>query len=499
LPSSIEAPIHKGVGRLTAEKQPSSGEGRVPDLLGTEFILAFYRLFKGTTIYNRNNAIIDRLTQECLQTIQNALRSEGRLSLKIVEDGLYFNNIAVQIKADQYSILRAFLQEMKNRWIGALEITEALGGEHLKDFVYILSSVEGNNEGNYLFIMKQLQSGGIDSIHVGKLEFYKKGQEAYADSKDLKQFSRETYFNIIHFAKEMVDSVKNQKVLNIRKAKRLMQNTVDILMQDESALLGLAHIKNYDEYTFNHSVNVAIYAIALGQRIGIPKHHLTHLGLAALFHDIGKAKIPRELLAKVGSLSSVETALLRAHPLFGAETVMKMKEWGDLAGRMIEAAFEHHLNYDLSGYPKLVRRRKVSLFSRIVAVADFYDALVRPRGRNRFPYTSEKIIGIMLERGRKDLDPALVKAFINMIGVFPLGTLVLLNTNEIGIVSQTPEDSEQIDRPLVKLLNYRDGEYLAGDTVDLREVDEVRLDYKRSILKTLDPNQYRINISEFIF
>jgi hypothetical protein len=105
----------------------------------------------------------------------------------------------------------------------------------------------------------------------------------------------------------------------------------------------------------------------------------------------------------------------------------------------------------------------------------------------------------MLERGRKDLDPALVKAFINMIGVFPLGTLVLLNTNEIGIVSQTPEDSEQIDRPLVKLLNYRDGEYLAGDTVDLREVDEVRLDYKRSILKTLDPNQYRINISEFIF
>jgi len=501
LPSSIEAHTYKGVGRLIAEKQPSSREGYIPDLLGTEFILGFYRLFKGRTLYNRNNAIIDRLTQECLQTIQNALRSEGRLSLKIIEDGLYFNNIAVQIKADQYSILRAFLQEMKNRWIGELEFTESVGGEDLKDFVYLLSAVEGNNEGNYLYIMKQLESCGIDSVRVGKLEFYKRGQEAYAvsaDSKDLKQFSRETYFNTIHFAKEMVDSVKNQKVLNVRKAKRLMQNTVDILMQDESTLLGLAHIKNYDEYTFNHSVNVAIYSIAIGQRIGIPKHHLTHLGLAALFHDIGKAKIPRELLAKVGKLSPEEMALLRAHPLFGAETVMKMKEWGELAGRMIEAAYEHHLKYDLSGYPKPSQKRKLTLFGKIITIADFYDALVRPRLRNRFPYTSEKIIGIMLERSGKDLDPALVKVFVNMIGVFPLGTLVLLNTHEIGIVIQTPEDSEQIDRPKVRLLYYSDGEYLGSEIVYLREVDEVTLDYKRSIVKSLDPNQYHINVAEFL-
>ena len=487
---------------MIAEKQPSSREGSIPDSLRTEFILGLYRLFKGTTLYNRNNAIIDRLTQACVETIQNILRSEGRLSLKIIEDSLYFNNIAVQTKTDQYSMLRAFLREMKNRWIGELEFTEAVGGEHLKDFVYLLSALEENTEDNYLHMMKQLESGGIDSIHVGKLEFYKRGQERYAvsaDSKDLKQFSKETYFNTIYFAKEMVDSVRNQKILNFRKAKRLMQNTVDILMQDESALLGLAHIKNYDEYTFNHSVNVAIYSIAIGQRIGIPKHRLTHLGLAALFHDIGKAKIPRELLAKVGNLSEEEVMLLRAHPLLGAETVMKMKEWGELAGRMIEAAFEHHLKYDLSGYPKASWKRKLTLFGKIIAIADFYDTLVRPRARNRFPYTSEKIIGIMLERGGKDLDPALVKVFVNMIGVFPLGTLVLLNTNEIGIVVQTPEDAEQIDRPLVKLLYHGEGEYLAGETVHLGEVDEVTLDYKRSIVKTLDPNQYHINISEFIF
>ena len=480
--------------------QPSLEEGHLPTLLGTEFILGFYRLFKGTTLYNRNNAIIERQTQECLQTINNAIKSEGHLSIKIVQDALYFNNIAIRIKVDQYSIVRAFLQEMKKRWIGELEFSEEMEAEALRDFVYLLSELEEDNEGNYLYIMRQLESRGNDSIHVGKLEFYKKGEENYPvfhESQDPKRFSKEAYFTNINLVKEMVDSVKSQKVLNVRKAKRLMQNTVNIIVLDEAALLGLANIKNYDEYTFNHSVNVAIYAIAIGQRIGIPKNYLTHLGMAALFHDIGKTKIPKEILNKTGKLLPEDLVMVRSHPIFGVETVMAMKEWGELTSRMIDVAYEHHLKYDLTGYPKPTRKRKLTLFGRIIAIADFYDTLVRPRGRNRFPYTSEKILGIMLERSGRELDPALVKVFINMIGVFPLGTLVLLNTNEIGIVVQTPEDSEQIDRPKINLLYYSDGEYHKGEMVDLREMDETTGEYKRSIVRTLDPNQYHINIAEY--
>ena len=177
---------------------------------------------------------------------------------------------------------------------------------------------------------------------------------------------------------------------------------------------------------------------------------------------------------------------------------MRMKEWGELSTRMIDGAFEHHLKYDLTGYPKLTRKRKITLFGRIITIADFYDALVRPRVYNRFPYVSEKILGIMLERSGKDFDPALVKVFINMIGIFPLGTLVLLNTNEMGIVTQIQEDTELIDRPKVCLLYYSDGEYRKGKMVDLREMDEGTKDFKRSIVKTLDPNEYNINVAEFL-
>lgn len=479
------------------EKVPSVDHEHLPTQMGTEFIMAFYRLLKGTTLYNRNNIVIDRLTQECLQVINNIMKSEGRLFLKIVRDNLFFNNHKIHVKADYYSIIRGYLQEMRNRWIGELEFTEEVNGEHLKDFIYLLSGLEEKNEINYLYVNRQLEYRGIDTISVGKLEFFK-DEEIYADSKDKKRFSDEVYFKSIGLVKEVVDSVRNQKVLNVRKAKRLMQGAVNAIMQDESSLLGLANIKNYDEHTFNHSVNVAIYAMAIGQRLGVPKKYLSQLGMAGLFHDIGKVSIPKEMLDKNGKLSPEELAVVRSHPIMGAETVMRMKEWGELSTRMIDAAFEHHLKYDLSGYPRPTQKRKITLFGKIVALADFYDVLVRPRGDRRFPYVSEKILGIMLERSGKDFDPALVKVFINMIGVFPLGTLALLNTNEMGIVVHIQEDSELIDRPKVMLLQYSDGEYQKGEVVDLRELDEKTGEFKRTIAKTLDPNDYHINVGEYL-
>ncbi len=479
------------------EKTSAQDHEHLPTLLGTEFVIKFSRLLKGTTLYDRKNVNIDRLTRECLQAINQVIKSEGHLFFKIVRDNFFFNNIKINVGADKYPIFKAFLQEMRRRWIGEIEFSKEVEAEPLKDFVYLLSGLEENNESNYLYVKKQLEYRDIEGFSVGKLEYFR-DEEIFVDSEDLKRYSKEIYFKTIGLVKEVVESINNQKVLNVRKAKRLMQNAVNAIMQDEATLLGLANIKNYDEYTFNHSVNVAIYSIALGQRIGIPKKHLSHLGMAGLFHDIGKTRIPKEILNKTEKLSPEEWEVIRAHPVIGAETVMRMKEWGELSTRMIDGAFEHHLRYDLQGYPKLSRKMRLSLFGRIITIADFYDALVRPRVYNRFPYVSEKILGFMLERSGKDFDPALVKVFVNMIGIFPLGTLVLLNTNEMGIVTQIHEESELIDRPKVCLVYYSDGEYRKGNIVDLREIDETTKTYKRTIVKALDPNEYNINVAEFL-
>jgi len=476
--------------------KPTLDHKQIPAKLGTEFITKFYRLLKGATLYDRKSVVIDRFTQECLQVVNGIIQWEGKFSLRIVRDYFFFNGTRVVADADKYPILKAFWKEMRKRRIGRMEFSEGASGEHLRDLAYLLSGLEENHDDNYLAVKKQLEHQNIKSIKVGEWECLK-DEEIDLDSEGQKKYSREVYFRSIALVREVVESIRQQKPLPVRKAKRLIQNAANALMQDESILLGLANIKNYDEYAFNHSVNVAIYAMALGQRVGVPKKHLSHLGMAGLFHDIGKTKIPEEILNKTEGLSPEERSILRAHPVIGAELIMRMTEWGELSTRMAEGAFEHHLRYDLTGYPRLAQKKKVTFFGKIVSVADFYDALARPRGSPRFPYISEKILKMILDRSRKDFDPGIVKVFINMIGVFPLGTLALLNTHEMGIVTQIQEDTELPDRPKVCLIHYSDGEYRKGEMVDLGERDGMSGDFKKSIVKTLDPNEYNINVAEF--
>lgn len=479
-----------------ADAPPSSQES-LPARLGAELIIRFYRLLKAASFYDRNNIHIKRLSRDLHQVLADFLQAEGRLTLKIVRDRFFFNNILMPLKADQFSVLKNFSRELARKWIGEIDFGADVGEEPLKDFVFLLASLEEKNESNYLFINKQLEARRIAQIIVGKPDF-SFHQEELSDAEDHRRRAQKTYFRAIHLVREVVEGVKQQKMVNIRKAKHLMENTVNSIMEDESVMLGLANIKNYDEYTFNHCVNVAIYAIAVGQRIGLPKKIRSQLGMAGLFHDIGKTRIPLEILNKAEKLSPEDWAVIRRHPLFGAETVLRIKDWGELSARMIEGAFDHHLKFDLSGYPKLSRKRNLSLFGKIIALADFYDALVRPRAYRKFPYVSEKILGFMLEHAGREFDPVLVKVFINMMGIFPLGTLVLLDTNEMGIVVRTQDDPDFGNRPLVCLLSYRQGDYSRGKEIDLKETDGASGNFKRTIVKTLDPNEYNLNIAEFL-
>lgn len=152
------------------EEKLLSDRDHLPTQTGVEFIIRFYRLLKGAAIYDRKNFIIDRLTQDCLQPIRDILKSDNQLLLKIVRDNLFFNNIRIQMKADKYAILRAFLQEMRKRWIGELEFMEGVRVEDLKDFVYLLIGLEQNVESNYLYMKKQLETRGLRAFNVGKLE-----------------------------------------------------------------------------------------------------------------------------------------------------------------------------------------------------------------------------------------------------------------------------------------------------------------------------------------
>jgi HD-GYP domain-containing protein (c-di-GMP phosphodiesterase class II) len=296
--------------------------------------------------------------------------------------------------------------------------------------------------------------------------------------------------------KDVITNIKAKQYADVRKLKRLAQKAVHLVMEDESILLGMTTIKNYDEYTFNHSVNVSIYSLAIGRRLGFSRRILTELGITALLHDIGKSKIPKEILNKPSHLNEQEWNLMKKHPLMGVEIILNLKQLGEINPRMVIGIFDHHLKNDNSGYPKLFRKKGVSLFGRIIQIADSYDAMTTPRIYKKIPYTPEQALAILLKERGAHYDPILLKVFIGLVGIYPIGSLVLLDTKELGVVFKPNPDPQLIDRPKVILVEKSGGGEIKKKIVDLSEKGPEG-NYKRSIVKALDPHKYHIDITKY--
>jgi HD-GYP domain-containing protein (c-di-GMP phosphodiesterase class II) len=318
---------------------------------------------------------------------------------------------------------------------------------------------------------------------------------AEGEAVDTRKIVKKAYYNAVSFTKGVMTKIKAGEKVTIKKAKRVVESMVDHILEEEKLLLGMTAIKDYDEYTYHHSVNVSILSIALGQRLGLSKKMLTELGLVALFHDIGKIEIPAEILNKVTNFNDDEWKVIKKHPAWGVKALLKLKGMEHSSIRSAIVAFEHHMNYDLSGYPKVRNYPELDFYSRLVSLADQYDAMTSSRVYSRIPLAPDKALSIMMERSTTQLDPLLFKFFINMVGVFPIGTLVMLDTKELGLVYE----SEVIfaDRPRVLIIIDQKGQSVHGPVVNLTEKDESGK-YLRSIIKTLDPNKYKINLAEYL-
>jgi HD-GYP domain-containing protein (c-di-GMP phosphodiesterase class II) len=180
----------------------------------------------------------------------------------------------------------------------------------------------------------------------------------------------------------------------------------------------------------------------------------------------------------------------------GVETLLNLKQLGEINPRMVIGIFDHHLKNDLSGYPRLFRRKEVSLFGRVIQIADSYDAMTTPRIYKKTPYTPEKALAVMLRERNVHFDPLLLKIFIGLVGIYPIGSLVLLNTRELGIVYKPKTDPQGLDRPTVILVKRGEKGDAQKEVVDLTETNGSG-GYKRSIIQTLDPYKYHIDIAKY--
>jgi HD-GYP domain-containing protein (c-di-GMP phosphodiesterase class II) len=284
---------------------------------------------------------------------------------------------------------------------------------------------------------------------------------------------------------------------SIKKIKRVVQTVVDQILHDETSLVGLTTILDYDEYTFTHSVNVCIFSVALGKRLGLAKLQLYDLGMAALFHDIGKSRIPTDVLNKTTDLTEEEWRTIQHHPWMGMLAMFQVRGAGELPYRSMIVAHEHHMKTDLTGYPRTLRPRQMSMFSKIVAVADSFDAATSRRVYKAIPWSPAEVVREMRDNARRGMDPVVVKAFINLTGIYPVGTLVILDSYELGIVHAINPINEMLSRPIVRIIGDSQGNVLhPGELVDLADRGEDG-EFRRTIIKTENPERYGIRIGDY--
>ncbi|MGH7255667.1 MAG: HD-GYP domain-containing protein, partial [Nitrospirales bacterium] len=245
-----------------------------------------------------------------------------------------------------------------------------------------------------------------------------------------------------------------------------------------------------------HSVNVCLLALALANRSGFPKPALVDLGVAALFHDIGKIEVPREVLNHPGELSPADWELLQGHPVLGVLTLIRTRGITETPARMAAAAFEHHMYLDASGYPRLAEPWEQSVTGRILAIADCYDGLTSSRVYRATPVHPEQVLRMMLAKANQSFDPVLLKLFINAIGRIPIGSLVLLNTGELAVVVRPAQKPEAIGRPTVRIVTDVHGTPIEGPEVDLSHTEQDG-QYAHHIIRLIDQTEHGFDTSRY--
>ena len=284
-------------------------------------------------------------------------------------------------------------------------------------------------------------------------------------NREIRARARESYDAGLSAMRDVESQAKLGRVLEVGPLQRMVESMLDNLLQDPAAVLALTAIKGHDDYTLNHSINVCILSISLGTALGLDAEDMHSLGLAGLLYDIGKVRIPEEVLSKAGPLTAEEWAVVKMHSQEGADLLKRLQ----LVNKMpMIVAFEHHQRHDLMGYPDSAGAEQ-HLFSKIVAVCDAYDAMTTSRPFRR-EIRPDKALAVLMQGRGKAYDSGVTKALVAMLGIYPMGAVVKLEDDSTAVVYRVNNDD--LLHPRVKLLADNAGRWLeAPEIVDLRLVD----------------------------
>ncbi len=482
---------------MNEEVRPGTGGEGALRVAGRTFLLAFYTALRSLKLYPIENAVAQKALDELQAAATGLLEAETEIDIRVAGDFMFLNSTRLRLELENYASFSHVLAMFRTFDIGTLRVHPGVERRDWQIFVGTLLNLSGREGAADPFsdLVDRLQAAPVSSI---ELEPTIETQEQLEELERARELAKRTYSQGVAVTKEVVNSVRMGRSANIKKVKRVVQGIVDQVLNNETSLIGLTTIRDYDEYTFTHSVNVCIFSVALGKKLGFSRLRLYDLGLAALLHDIGKARVPVEIINKAGGLDEGEWQTIQRHPWMGALSLFEMRGYSELPYRAIIVAHEHHMKTDLTGYPRHLRPRELQLFSRVVAVADGFDAATSRRSYQTVPISPDEVLREMWENPRRGYDPVIVKALINLIGVYPVGTCVILDTFEVAVVAATNPDPNFLNRPLVRVAIDADGAVVraAAQLLNLADRDAAG-SFLRSIVKVTNPDRYGITVGDY--
>jgi len=464
---------------------------------GRSFLLAFYAALRNLKLYPVENPTVQRSLEDLQVVAEQLQRTEPEVEVRLAGDFIFVNQTRLRLELDNYAAFSHILAQFRSFEIGALRLHPGVERREWQALLSILLSLGGRGAQEHLYdeLKARLTAAGAGHLEVSRLH---ETEESLQDQERQREAAKRTYAQGVAVTREIIHSVRMGRATNVKKVKRAVQLIVDQVLNNETSIVGLTTIRDYDEYTFTHSVNVCIFSVALGKKLGFSRLELYDLGLAALMHDIGKARIPIDVLNKTTSLDDEEWRTMQAHPWMGALSLFSLRSYEETPYRAVLVAHEHHMKTDLTGYPRAIRPRALGLFSRLVSVADGFDAATSRRSYQTVPLEPDAVLREMWENPRRGYDPVLVKALINLIGIYPVGTCVILDTFEVGIVYGPNVETQLLHRPMVRIAIDDVGGVIPppGRLVNLAEQDESG-HFVRSIVKVTTPTRYGLNVGNY--
>ena len=471
-------------------------DGRTPEdraflkANGESLVIHLFAASKTLRLYDLKNRAAQRALADVMTPLRTLLEREGRVVIRSSNEFLLLNEYRITVESQHYGPFEYWVGEMKKRGVEAIEFGAATGGEEVAAFLLEFFKVEAGEDA-CAELEHRLQAAGVDAITVTRyVERETVLAEVHRTVTDVRQDSNRVYFRTVALMGNVLRTAEETHVLQVRKAKRLTQQMVDIIQTDESMLLGLASIRDFDAYTFAHCVNVCVLSMLIGDRMRLDKADVARLGLTALMHDIGKTYIPATILNSTGKLTEREWELMKYHTFFGVKELSRVNALREAIDSMF-VSIQHHAQFNGNGYPQRPGGWKLRLFSRIVTVADYYDAMTAYRVYQKEPITPDKALQYIVQNAGNIFDPFIAKVFVQAMGLFPVGTIVELDRGEIAVVTRQNADNRLLHRPVVEVL-HTDAGAMTREIVDLSERDPSG-GYNRTIKRALHESQVDVD------